>query len=188
MDAQETGRTGGRLPGWLVPAALVAVGVVIYAAAGRMQQSSEPMAPAASRGGAERLVMDDLDGRRFDLSEHRGSVVMVNLFATWCPPCRAETPDLVALAKDYEAKGVVVVGVSLDSEGPDVVRRFVREFGIPYPVLMPRGDYDTTFQINGIPIPTTYLLDREGRVAKKYVGKVSGSVFRADVDALLAEG
>ncbi|BCW99171.1 MAG: hypothetical protein KatS3mg024_1998 [Armatimonadota bacterium] len=188
MEEQQTGRSEKRTPGWLVPALLVAVGVVVYAAVGRMQQTSEGVVDAGSRSGDTRLVMNDLDGGRFDLAEHRGKVVLVNLFATWCPPCRAETPDLVALARDYESKGVVVVGVSLDTEGPDVVRRFVREYGIPYPVLMPSGDSETSFQINGIPIPTTYLLDREGRIAKKYVGKVSGSVFRSDVDALLAEG
>jgi len=187
MAEQESGRSPGRLPAWLVPAALVAAGVVLYAVVGRIQQAPEGVASPGSREAGARLVMDDLDGRRFDLSEHRGKVVLVNLFATWCPPCRAETPDLVALAKEYESKGVVVVGVSLDTEGPEVVRKFVRDFEIPYPVLMPSGGSETSFQINGIPIPTTYLVDREGRVAKKYVGKVPGSVFRADVEAVLSE-
>lgn len=189
MDQSQSGVDQKKgLPAWVVPVALVLVGLAVYSMAAKSRQPKAGVADEGGRSGQATLRMPDLDGSTFDLSEHTGKVVMVNLFATWCPPCRAETPDLVRLAESYRSKGLVVVGVSLDSDGPDKVRQFVRDYGIGYPILMPDSSSTTSFQIDGIPIPTTYLLDRQGRVAKKYVGAATEDVFRADVDRLLAEG
>ena len=110
--------------------------------------------------------------------------MLVNLWATWCPPCREETPLLVRLSKDYKAKGLEVVGVSLDQGGKGVIEEFVAEYEVPYPILLPvPGSAITRIE----PIPTTLLVDRQGRLAKKYVGAVPESIIKKDVESLLAE-
>jgi len=143
------------------------------------------VAPPATRLAATRLALPDLGGRTWTLDERRGKVVLVNYWATWCRPCRRETPGLVRLANQYRARGLEVVGISLDQNGQDAVRWFVRRYRVPYPVLLPPSGSAVPRQIEAV--PTTLLIDRQGRVAKTYVGAVSESTFRSDVESLLAE-
>jgi peroxiredoxin len=131
------------------------------------------------------FAMPDLDGKTWNLDDHRGKIVIVNFWATWCPPCRHETPDLVAVANRYAGKGVDAVGVSLDKGDPDVIRKFVREQNIPYPVVRPQAD--TPFVSGITSIPVTLLIDRQGRIARTYNGMVSKDELTADLDRLLAE-
>jgi peroxiredoxin len=131
------------------------------------------------------FAMPDLDGKTWNLDDHRGKIVIVNFWATWCPPCRHETPDLVAVANRYADKGVDAVGVSLDKGDPEDIRKFASEQKIPYPVVRPQAD--TPF-VSGIrSIPVTLLIDRQGRIARTYNGMVSKDELTADLDRLLAE-
>ena len=131
------------------------------------------------------LVFPRLDGHSWRLSDHRGEVVLINYWASWCAPCREETPGLVDLAREYRYKGLSIVGVSMDEGGKQAVESFLREFHLPYPVLMPDLASPSAPAIDAL--PTTVLVDRNGRAAKSYIGAVRESVFRADVDRLLAE-
>jgi cytochrome c biogenesis protein CcmG/thiol:disulfide interchange protein DsbE len=131
------------------------------------------------------LTWPQLDGGSWRLSEHRGQVVLINYWASWCAPCRQETPGLIDLARDYRYKGLSIVGVAMDEGGKPAVEGFLREFHLPYPVLMPDLASPSTPAIDAL--PTTVLVDRNGRAAKSYVGAVQESVFRADVDRLLSE-
>jgi thiol-disulfide isomerase/thioredoxin len=117
------------------------------------------------------FTIADLDGKTTSSSEWRGKVVIVNFWATWCPPCRAEIPDLIALQTKYRDE-LVVVGLSED-EGPvDEVRRFAAEQGINYPIAMVTPEHREIF--TGISaLPTTFVLDKEGRMAQKHVGLLS---------------
>lgn len=142
------------------------------------------IAPAVERKAGPTFVLPDLDGKAWLLSEQRGKVVLVNYWATWCPPCRKETPDLVRLANAYKTKGLEVVGISLD-EDVSVIRPFVDEFKIPYPILVPDNIASLPQQILGL--PTSVLYDQEGRLAKIYTGAVTESVLKADVESLLNE-
>src|SRR5260221_3146878 len=85
-----------------------------------------------------------LDGRSITSSEWRGKVVLINFWATWCPPCRAEIPDLVALQDKYRDR-LQIIGVSQDEAPPDVVRRFVAEHKINYPVIMASAEIEKLF-------------------------------------------
>jgi thiol-disulfide isomerase/thioredoxin len=125
----------------------------------------------------------DLDGSAWRLIDHRGQVVLVNLFATWCPPCQEETPGLVALSKKYADRGVRVVGVSLDEGGRDVLLPFIRQYGIPYPILLPPANSPFT-HVQAIPV--TFLIDQQGRVAKRYEGAVNQATFEHDIEHVLA--
>ncbi len=129
------------------------------------------------------LTLPDLNGAKWRLSEQRGKVVLINFWATWCPPCREETPVLISLAKDFRARGLSVAGIALDQEGAIVVKEFVAEYKIPYPVLLPvPGSALSRIQ----PVPTTLLIDRQGRLAKKYVGAIEEIILREDIEKLLA--
>ncbi len=131
------------------------------------------------------LSFPQLNGGAWRLSEHRGDVVLINYWASWCGPCRQETPGLIALARDYRYKGLSIVGISMYQWGKPAVESFLREFHLPYPVLMPDLALPSIPAIDAL--PTSVLVDRNGRVAKSYVGAVRESLFRADVDVLLAE-
>ena len=131
------------------------------------------------------LTFPQLDGGSWRLSDHRGQVVLINYWASWCGPCRQETPGLIDLARDYRYRGLAIVGVSMDMGGKPAVEGFLNEFHMPYPVLMPDLASPKTPAIEAL--PTTVLVDRNGLVAKSYVGAVRETIFRADVDRLLAE-
>ncbi len=148
------------------------------------ESGSTSYAASGKRRAMPDFSMNTLDGGSWSLSAHRGSVVLLNFWATWCPPCRRELPGLVRLAKDYRSRGVEVAGVSMDEEAT-LVRRFAAQHAISYPVLMPRPGEELASQVQSL--PTSLLIDRQGRIAKTYVGAESEGVFRRDLDMLLAE-
>ncbi|HEX8985554.1 MAG TPA: TlpA disulfide reductase family protein [Bryobacteraceae bacterium] len=159
--------------------------VLLYAIATRGTARAGALAPAAERKPLPDFALSDLHGKPWRLAEHRGEVVLLNFWATWCPPCRQETPGLVRLANSYPQSELAVVGISIDEGGPDGVREFVSEFNIPYTVAMPDKDFPLASGVQGL--PTTLLIDKQGRLAKTYIGGASESVFRSDVDTLLQE-
>ncbi len=144
--------------------------------------------PADQRIPAPDLVGETLDGSTFRLADHRGEVVVLNVWASWCAPCRAEAPGLAALATEYDGRGVQFAG--LDTRDSDVsARAFVDRFGIPYPNVIDRdGQLQLLFGDSLPPqaIPSTLVIDSEGRVAARALGKVSESSLRAMVEPLLA--
>ncbi len=141
--------------------------------------------PVKDRNRVADLVLPQLNGGSWRLSDHRGQVVLINYWASWCGPCRQETPGLIDLARDYRYKGLSIVGVAMDSGGKAAVQSFMGEFHMPYPILMPDLASPSAPAVEAL--PTTVLLDRNGLAAKSYVGAVRESVFRADIDHLLAE-
>jgi thiol-disulfide isomerase/thioredoxin len=113
----------------------------------------------------------DLDGREISPASLRGKVVIVNFWATWCGPCRAEIPDLVALQEKYKDT-LQVIGISEDEAGVDVVKRFASEHGVNYPVAMTTPEIEKLYP--GISaLPTSFILDRESRIVQKHVGMLT---------------
>lgn len=126
---------------------------------------------------------DLLSGREFSLSDLRGQVVVLNYWATWCPPCRKEIPDLVRLQQDYAGQ-VMVIGVSVDKEGPAVVTRFAQERGVNYPVILPEDP--ALLSMGSVrSLPTTFIIDREGNIKKVMVGIRTYLFFAAAVKPFL---
>jgi thiol-disulfide isomerase/thioredoxin len=114
------------------------------------------------------FTLTDLDGKTMSSTDWTGKVVVVNFWATWCAPCRAEIPDLVALQDKYRDH-LVVVGISED-EGPiDTVRKFTAERKVNYPIVMTTPDIEKLFP-GIVALPTTFILDKDGKVVQKHVG------------------
>lgn len=102
-------------------------------------------------------------GESFTLSEHEGKVVVLNIWATWCPPCREEIPDFIDIQKEMRDDDVLFVGVSIDRRGWEVVRPFAKKYGINYPIVVDDGAVRQKYgPFRGI--PTTFIINREGKV------------------------
>jgi cytochrome c biogenesis protein CcmG, thiol:disulfide interchange protein DsbE len=175
----------GRLELWVKRGAGVVAFALVALAWHYGARRSGDMVAGASRREMPRLALEQMGGGVWRMEEHRGQVVLVNFWATWCGPCREETPGLSRLARELGPEGLAVVGVSLDQGDRGKVRRFVEEFGVPYPVAFPGAMSQVEQGLEGV--PTTILVDREGRVAKTYVGAVREGDFREDVKVLLGE-
>jgi cytochrome c biogenesis protein CcmG, thiol:disulfide interchange protein DsbE len=148
-------------------------------------RQSGGIAPVRERRVMPALELARLDGGIWKMADHRGEVVLVNYWATWCGPCWEEAPGLIRLSKELGPEGLAVVGVAIDEGGTAKVRKFVDEFHVPYPVVMPERMSQVEYGMAGV--PTTILVDRQGRVAKTYVGAVRQADFKSDVGVLLAE-
>jgi len=124
----------------------------------------------------------DLDGRDVSPATWRGKVTIVNFWATWCPPCRAEIPDLVALQEKYRDK-VQVIGVSEDEEPPDVVRKFAAQYKMNYPIVMTTPEIRKAFP--GVSaLPTSFIVDPEGRVMQRHIGMLNARTTDAEARSL----
>jgi peroxiredoxin len=123
----------------------------------------------------------DLDGNEVGLSEFRGEVVFVNFWATWCPPCRAEMPDIESLYQEYKDKGVVVIGIDI-GESEATVRQFVQQGGYSWTfVLDSTGAVAANYNIRAI--PTSFFIDREGVIQAVNIGAMT----KQGMEARLAE-
>ncbi len=139
----------------------------------------------ADQNRAPAFTLLDLKGDTVELSDFSGKVVLLNFFATYCPPCRMEMPDFVKLQKEYGEKGFQVVAVSVDNNPERVLPPFIDRLGINFPVLIATTkvlkDYGNIYAL-----PVTFILDREHNIAEKYMGMVSEEDIRPVVERLLA--
>lgn len=129
----------------------------------------------ASRPKAPVVSGVTLTGSKLSLASYRGTVVVLNFWGSWCPPCRAEAPTLAVLSQQYRAKGVRFVGVDV-RDSPASAEAFERGYGIDYPSLNdPGGEVALAFRSTVPPsaIPATLVIDRSGRIAGRFIGRVS---------------
>lgn len=132
---------------------------------------------------APEFKLTTLDGKPLTLEAARGKVVLLNFWATWCGPCRAEVPDLVSLQKQYKDQ-LQIIGLDVDDDDVGEVQKYADENGIDYPVAMATDEVRAAY--GGIPaLPTSFVLDTEGRVVQKHVGLWNPAVYETEIRALL---
>jgi len=125
-----------------------------------------------------------LDGKKVSSDIFKGKVLLVTFFATWCPPCRQEIPTLIQLQNNLGPKGFSVVGISVDEGGGGIVAKLIEQEKINYPVLM--SDSSLPNKFGGVAgIPTSFLVNRQGNVVKRYPGFVPHKLLQRDIEALL---
>ena len=132
------------------------------------------------------FVLTDLNGKVQRLADYRGKVVIVDIWDTWCPPCKAEIPHFIELHNEYKDKGFVMLGIAAGRYGVDAVRQFVKEHNIPYANMIGNPDIYSKFgEIRGI--PTTFIINKKGEIANKAVGFRPKEFFEAEIKRLLDE-
>jgi thiol-disulfide isomerase/thioredoxin len=201
-QAPWTGRRGGvmvNLVRWLVAAS--AVTALVYTmvpalpspAAGVQALTSDEYAadegvcPAGAKKANLNFTVTDMNGAKVNLAAFEGKVIVLDFWATWCPPCKAEIPGFVELQQTYGSKGLQFVGISVDSEDtPAMLKDFATQYKMNYPVLV-GGDRDDLQDAYGPMwgIPTTFVIGRDGRICRKNSGLVGKAKYETDIKGLL---
>ena len=133
---------------------------------------------------APALALKDLRGRTVRLSSYRGKVVLLNFWATWCPPCRAEMPALIKMQRQYQSRGLQVIGITYPPEALGEVRRFIRKLGVNYPIALGTKETKTLFDESET-LPVTIVIDRQGHVRERIEGILLPEEFEQKIKPLL---
>ena len=150
----------------------IAKWILIGAAAGGLVWVAlRPRGPVKMGDRAPGFTLPQLPSGRLSLSQFKGQVVVLNFWATWCPPCVMEAPSLEQFATEMKSQGVTVIGVSVD-EDAQALNKFIQYYHVSYPVARD-PDYRLTHRYGTYKLPETYIIDREGRVAEKIIGETN---------------
>jgi cytochrome c biogenesis protein CcmG/thiol:disulfide interchange protein DsbE len=142
-----------------------------------------PQTEAPQSEAAPDFALQTIDGRTVRLSDYRDQVVLLTTWATWCPPCRAEMPDLEAYYRQHQGDGFVVLAVN-SRENSDTVAAFLEEHDFTFPVLLdPGGVVAKNYGVRGL--PTSFFIDRDGMVRGVWSGQLSPARLKEFVDPLL---
>ena len=133
---------------------------------------------------APQFELKDLNGRTVRLSDYRGKVVMINFWATWCPPCRAEMPDLVRLQREHAKQGLQIIGITYPPEQKDRVRRFARSLKVNYPIILGTREIKARFSSEET-LPLTVVINRDGKVNDIISGILLREEFEEKIKPLL---
>jgi len=129
------------------------------------------------------FTANDINGSPIKLSDYRGKVIVLNFFATWCPPCRMEMPDFNEIASDFR-NDVKIIAIDVGRESRARVKGFIEQYGLAFSVIIDDGRLASLYgPIRAIPV--TVIIDRDFRIAKRYLGARSRAVFAADIRPLL---
>jgi peroxiredoxin len=131
------------------------------------------------------FTLEDLDGNEVSLSDYRGSVVLLNFWATWCPPCMAEIPDFEQAYRARQGDGFVVLGINVE-EPPELVKPFADELDVTYPLLLDQtGEVMKAYRAPGLPV--SLVVDREGVIQARHVGYLSAGKLDEYLSKVLQE-
>jgi thiol-disulfide isomerase/thioredoxin len=126
---------------------------------------------------APQFELRDVNGRTVRLNNYRGKVILINFWATWCPPCRAEMPELVRLQREYARQGLQIIGITYPPERKTRVRRFARSLKVNYPIILGTRQIKARFSLDET-LPLTVVMDRDGKVNDM----ISGILLREEFD------
>jgi cytochrome c biogenesis protein CcmG/thiol:disulfide interchange protein DsbE len=149
----------------------------------KVADTTSNVTTAKTNGLAPGFTLKLTNGKDIKLSDHKGKIVIIDFWATWCPPCRRGIPDLIDIQKKY-SKDVVVIGISLDTETIDEVIPFIKKFKINYPIAYGTAEVVEAFG-NIEAIPTSFIIDKSGQIVDKHIGLVDKSVYINTITELL---
>lgn len=133
---------------------------------------------------APEFALKDINGKIIKLVNYKGKAVIVDFFATWCPPCRSEIPHFVDLQKKYSKKGFVMIGIGFDDNDKEKIKDFIKAYSINYPILVANEKVKKDY--GGIrSIPTTFVINKKGQIYKEYIGYREKKVFENDILTVL---
>lgn len=162
--------------------ASIVFSILIVAALGLGGLSNVSDAPIGSRVD---FSLNDFSNQPVRVSDYRGHPILVNLWASWCPPCRAEMPDLIQFYRDHRADGLVFLAVNSEDDA-NAARPFIQEQAMPFPVLYdPEGTVQRLFHSKGL--PSTFFIDKSGRLRFSWTGQISPRVLGDRVLPLLSQ-
>lgn len=149
----------------------------------RHHHASQATTSATVNHVAPDFTLPQLDGQDLRLSSYRGKVVLLDFWASWCEPCRVETPHLIELQQKYGDQGLQIIGVSMD-DSPEPARAFYQQFHMNYPVVM--GTAKTGELYGGVlGLPIAFMINRDGRIYAKHIGATDPAVFEKEIQSLL---
>ena len=143
-------------------------------------------APLSAGHTAPPFVLKQADGRAVSLSSHKGQVVLLNFWATWCAPCRVEMPWFQEFSRTYAGKGLIVLGVSLDDGGWKTVQPVVTKLNVSYPIVLGDGKVQKDYGMGDL-LPATFLIDRRGKIQAVKIGFGDKIEFTTMIEKLLTE-
>ena len=165
----------------LVAVAMIGAVAAVYSV--RHHQASQVATSASANHMAPDFTLPQLDGQDLRLSSYRGKVVLLDFWASWCEPCRVETPHLIELQQKYGDRGLEIIGVSMD-DSSDPARTFYQKFRMNYPVVM--GNANTGELYGGVlGLPIAFLINKDGRIYAKHIGATDPAVFEKEIVTLL---
>lgn len=157
--------------------------ILILVLAGVILFSASSCARALGKK-APNFSLEDTNHATVRLSDYENDVIILNFFATWCPPCRTEIPDFVELVDDYGDRDLTIIGISVDRGGVEVLNEFIAEYNINYPVLLDDGIVSDEYgPIRSI--PATFIIDRKGNIVEKIIGSRTKDYFERLIKPLL---
>jgi thiol-disulfide isomerase/thioredoxin len=139
-----------------------------------------------SRKAAPNFTLTDANSAPIRLSDYRGKVVLLDFWATWCTGCKVEIPWYIEFEKKYQGRGLVSIGVAMDDEGWKIVKPYLEQHPINYPVVIGGADVAKLYGLTSLPV--TLLIDRGGRIADSHVGMVVKDAWEKAIQTLLQEG
>jgi peroxiredoxin len=133
------------------------------------------------------FTFKDMNGKSVTLSDYKGKVILLDFWATWCPPCRKEIPGFIELYNTYKSRGLVVIGISMDDTGDIAdVNRFAAQMKMNYPILLGFGREDDLKPVFGeLPLPTSFVIARDGRICARHDGLTAKEQLEREITGLL---
>ncbi|MBU4376117.1 MAG: TlpA family protein disulfide reductase [Candidatus Omnitrophica bacterium] len=154
----------------------ILISMILFAGCSVAEESASKKAPNFS--------LPDIKGKTVRLSDYNNKVVLLNFFATWCPPCREEIPDFIDMVNTKDSEKFIIIGISMEQGDDATVKRFAAERRINYPVLIDDGlvskAYGPIYSI-----PTTFIIDKKGNITQKIIGSRTKKEFEKIIEPLL---